>query len=433
MAKEITMPPPTAHVIAGGTHFHVRPHLALAAPAYGATGRALVHELETRGRAAALHLTAMAGGAKGLDTNADVARLVDALVADPATRLLFMPVALCDFTASVLAGSEPTLSGKGAPRLRTGDGSQTLAMTPAPKVIGGVRRERKDIFLVGFKTTAGAAPAEQFAAGLRLVKQSSCNLVLANDVHTRLNMVVTPEQASYHVTEDRRAALAGLVEMALLRAELTFTRSTVIPGEPVPWSSELVPAALRRVVDHCIARGAYRPFLGATVGHFAVKLDDGRFLTSRRKTDYNRLSEVGLVLVEARGEGEVVAHGARPSVGGQSQRILFAEHPGLDCIVHFHCPLRAGSPVPVRSQRPFECGSHECGKNTSDGLRPFGDAWAVMLDQHGPNVVFSRDADPERVIRFIEESFDLTGTTAGFPLPASARGEGGGYAREALR
>lgn len=191
-----------------------------------------------------------------------------------------------------------------------------------------------------------------------------------------------------------------------------------------------MPEALRRVVDHCIARGAYKPFLGATVGHFAVKLGDGRFLTSRRKTDFNRLHEVGLVLVEARGESEVVAHGSRPSVGGQSQRIVFAEHPGLDCIVHFHCPLRDGSPVPVRSQRPFECGSHECGKNTSDGLRPFGDAWAVMLDRHGPNVVFSRDADPERVIRFIEESFDLAGTTAGFPLSDGSRGEQG---RAALR
>ncbi len=410
------MPTPTAHIIAGGTQFHVRPHLALAAPAHGTAGRALLHELETRGQEAALYLTRMAGGPKDLDTNADVARLVAALVADPATRLLFMPVALCDFTASVIEDGEPTPSGKEQPRLRTAEGKQTMVLTPAPKVIGAVRRDRKDVFLVGFKTTAGATPSEQLAAGLRLLKQSSCNLVLANDLHTRLNMVVTPEQAAYHVTEDRRAALSALVDMALLRSRLTFTRSIVVPGAPVPWSSELVPPALRRIVDHCVARGAYKPFLGATVGHFAVKIGEGRFLTSRRKTDFNHLSEVGLVLVETRGDREVVAHGSRPSVGGQSQRILFADHPGLDCIVHFHCPLRPGSPVPVRSQRPFECGSHECGRNTSDGLRPFGDVWAVMLDKHGPNVVFPRTADPARVIQFIEENFDLGGTTAGFPL-----------------
>lgn len=411
-----------AHIIAGGTHFHVRPHLALAAPAFGAAGRKLKAALEARGRPAALHLTAMAGGDKHLDTNDDIARLVSTLVADPATRLLFMPVALCDFTGAVLDGGAPTPSGKGEPRLKTDEGPKTLSLTPAPKVIGMVRRERKDIFLVGFKTTAGAGEAEQFAAGLKLLKKASCNLVLANDLHTRTNMIITPEQASYHVTKDRDLALESLVEMALLRAELTFTRSTVVPGDPVPWSSELVPAALRKVVDHCIARGAYKPFLGATVGHFAVKIGEGRFLTSRRKTDFNRLAEVGLVLVEARGDHEVIAHGSRPSVGGQSQRIIFTEHPDLDCIVHFHCPPRPGSAVPVRAQRPFECGSHECGKNTSQGLRRFGALAAVMLDQHGPNIVFSRHADPEEIIRFIDENFDLSLSTAGFPLPPPERG-----------
>jgi DNA / pantothenate metabolism flavoprotein/Class II Aldolase and Adducin N-terminal domain len=412
------MIPPSAHVLAGGTHFHVRPHLALAATALGTTGRMIARLLEARGRPAALHLTAMAGGPADLDTNDDVAALVRRLVADPSTRLVFMPVALCDFTGAVLDGGSPTPSGKRAPRLRTDEGPRTLAIAPAPKIVGEVRRERKDIFLVAFKATAGATPDEQFAAGLRLLKTASCNLVLCNDLHTRTHLIVTPEQAGYHETRDRAEALEALVDMALLRSRGTFTRSTVVPGDPVPWSSDLVPSALRRVVDHCVARGAYKPFLGATVGHFAVRLDDGSFLTSRRKTDFNRLSEVGLVRVEARGDSEVLAHGSRPSVGGQSQRIVFAEHPGSDCIVHFHCPARPGSRVPLRSQRAYECGSHECGKNTSDGLVRSGDLWAVMLDRHGPNIVFSRRADPDRVIAFIEENFDLARTTAGYALPA---------------
>jgi len=361
----------------------------------------------------------MAGGSRELDTNDDVARLVGTLVRDPATRMIFMPVALCDFTASVLLEGVATPSGKNEPRLRTAEGGQTLLLQPAPKVIREIRKERKDVFLVGVKTTAGATEAEQLAAGLTLLKTASCNLVLANDLHTRLQMIVTPEQASYHVTTDRALALDNLVDMALLRGDLTFTRSTVVPGDPVPWSSNLVPRTLRTVVDHCVARGAYKPFLGATVGHFAVKIGEGQFLTSRRKTDFNRLAETGLVLVEARGDREVIAHGSRPSVGGQSQRIIFAEHPGLDCIVHFHCPPKPGSEVPVRSQRPFECGSHECGKNTIQGLRSFGLLAAVMLDRHGPNIVFSREADPGQIIQFIEENFDLAGTTAGFPLPVS--------------
>ena len=415
------MNPKLAHVIGGGTHFHVRPHFALSAPAYGATARQLASLLEARSQATRLHLTRMAGGDRDLDTNADVARLVEALVCDPATGLLFMPVALTDYIGDIETGGRPTASGKGAPRLRTTDGDQLLHLSPAAKVIGNVRRTRKDIFLVGFKTTAGAHAKEQFAQGLELLKRSSCNLVLANDLHTRTNMVITPEEACHHVTTDREAALLALVEMSLLRSGLTFTRSTVIDGAPIPWTSELVPDTLRCVVDHCIGRGAYKPFLGTTVGHFAVKIDKDLFLTSRRKTNFNRLGEVGLVLVEARGEHEVVAHGARPSVGGQSQRIIFAEHPDVDCIVHFHCPLRAGSRVPVRSQRPFECGSHECGKNASDGLERFGDVWAVMLGGHGPNIAFRRNADPARVICFIEDNFDLRGSTSGVStLEASA-------------
>jgi hypothetical protein len=123
---------------------------------------------------------------------------------------------------------------------------------------------------------------------------------------------------------------------------------------------------------------------------------------------------VGLVLIEAIGDDRVIAHGSRPSVGGQSQRIIFREHPAVDCIVHFHCPLRPGSRIPTREQRPHECGSHQCGANTSAGLSPFGDLLSVMLDRHGPNIVFHRSIDPERVIAFIEENFDLEASTAGF-------------------
>ncbi len=39
---------------------------------------------------------------------------------------------------------------------------------------------------------------------------------------------------------------------------------------------------------------------------------------------------------------------------------------------------------------------------------------AVMLDQHGPNIVFKRDTDPQKVIEFIEENFDLTAKTGGY-------------------
>ncbi len=413
----------TVHVIGGGTVSHVRAHLALCVPAYGSTARRIaqlchVHDDKMD---VVLHLTRMADPSSRLVTNEDVRELVEELVTDKRTKIVFFNPAIVDFDGTV--GDVP--SGKYAERLRTSDGvgrpvEYAMNLTPAGKLIKRFRvgdethAPRKDIFLVGFKATAGASPEEQYGQGLEMLKKSSANLVLANDTVTRLNMVIVPEEALYHVTTDREEALKGLVEMAYLRSHLTFTRSTVVAGDPVPWESDLVPDALRIVIDHCIERGAYKKFLGVTAGHFAVRVDDTTFLTSRRKTDFNDMKNVGLVKIKTDGPDSVIAYGSRPSVGGQSQRIVFREHPDADCIVHFHCPKKPESAVPTVSQREFECGSHECGANTSQGLKRFGNLLAVYLDEHGPNVVFNRSIDPKEVIGFIEDNFDLTQKTGGY-------------------
>jgi hypothetical protein len=403
------------HIVGGGTVMHVRNHLALAAPAYGTTARAIAAICARRGEPATLVLTRMADASSPYETNDDVARLARELVADPSVRIVFWNPAVCDYRGLV----DGVPSGPKAERLHTSDGARTMELVPADKVVASIRRERKDIFLVAWKTTAGATEDAMYAAGLRLLKSSSINLVMVNDPVTRMNMVVTPEEARYHVTGDRAEALEGLVEMALLRARGTFTRSTVVPdSEAIAWRSDAVAANLRAVVDHCIRCGAYRPLDTprgrVTAGHFAARGADGRIVTSRRWSDFNDLDRVGMVLIEARGDGEVIAWGGKPSVGGQSQRIIFATHPRIANIVHVHCPLRPGADVPVRPQRPFECGSHECGRNTADGLRELEPGiWAVMLDQHGPNVCFAADVDPARVIDFLERNFDLAAKTGG--------------------
>lgn len=417
------------HVIGGGTVFHVRPHLALCAPAYGETARTLANlcSIHMPDLQEVLHLTRIAsGGLTELETNEDVDRLLDKLIADPATKIIIMNVALCDFEGLVesylyengdfhqTGGTE----GKYGTRLKTRDAAEQpqaymMSLTPSPKLLGKIRKTRKDIFLVAFKTTCGATEDEQYIAGLNLLKEASCNLVLANDIKTRLNMVITPEEARYHVTTNRDESLLGLVEMTYLRSHLTFTQSTVVAGDPVSWESSEVPQTLREVVDHCITRGAYKPFRGATVGHFAVKLNNKTFLTSKRKTNFNDLKKLGLVKIVTDGPDTVLAYGAKPSVGGQSQRIVFRDHPDCDCIVHFHCPIKNNSEVPTVSQREYECGSHQCGENTSKGLRKFGNLYAVFLDQHGPNIVFNKNINPQEVIDFIENNFNLEGKTGG--------------------
>lgn len=424
-------------VIGGGTVSHVRNHLALCAPAYGTTARKLLELLRAKlGILSAeanereygysnreyyvnLHLTNMAGGTEDLETNEDVAKLVDQLVANEKTKIIFFNPALVDYTGTVLesgpVGHEwyddlPTTSGKHAERLQTSKGSQTMKLEPAPKVLSKIRKERKDIFLVAFKTTCGATLDEQFLAGLNLLKKNSCNLVLANDTKTRYNMVITPEQARYYVSNDREKVLKGLVEMAISRSKGTFTRSRVVTGRGIPWKSDTVPTTLRTVVDHCIAKGAYKPFNGATVGHFACKIDSKKFMTSMRGSNFNNLQE--LAYVHAEDDNNVISQGGKPSVGGQSQRIIFRQHPDMDCIVHFHCPPKNTAHLSVREQINYECGSHECGENTSYGLREeVPGIKCVYLDNHGPNIVFNRNIDPQKVINFIDQNFDLSDST----------------------
>lgn len=414
-------------IFGGGTIFPVRCHLALGPTQYepplvadagGETARRLADlaKVILPNMDVDLRLTKMAGGSKRLNTNADVESAISEIIQDDLTKVVIMSAALCDFEGEIVPqiGEEFIPSGKYAQRLLTSDGEQLLRLKPAKKLIGLIRKTRKDIFLVGFKTTCNASSKDQYLAGLNLCKKSSCNLVLANDVGTRLNMIVTPEESKYAMTTDREAAERELMEMIFHRTHMTFTRSTVVAGEPVKWESDLVPPSLRAVVEYCISNNAYKPFNGVTAGHFACKLDDTTFLTSIRRTNFNDLAKNGMVKCITDGPDTVLAYGAKPSVGGQSQRIVFRDHPGLDCIVHFHCPIKSSSLVPSVSQREFECGSHQCGQNTSSGLKQFGNLWAVYLDNHGPNIVFNKSIDPKEVIDFIETNFDLSAKTDGF-------------------
>jgi hypothetical protein len=464
------------YVLTGGTMIHIAPHFSLCAPAYGKVGEqiaiALSGELHTRWSKdenvryaeaqiegildedplqaittfEQVHLirTKMALGSQDksraeaelfkkagipyLETNEDLEKVIETLIADPDTATLVMAVAVCDWEPDDLHTMEggdcdalvTREFGKKQPRLRTADGDLMLGLTPTDKLIGKIRKERKDIFLVGFKASTGLTEDEQYIAGLGLLKGASCNLVLSNDVHTRTNMVITPEEARYSVTKDRKEVVSTLAQMTVMRSGLTFTRSTVIPGDPIAWDSDAVPENLRTVVNYCIEAGAYKPFKDKTVGHFATRGPDGVIYTSRRKSNFNRLPDEGLLRIDTVDGDRVIAHGAKPSVGGQSQRIIFDAHSDVDCIVHFHVPLRGGIPgtktadISVREQKPYECGSHECGRNTSDGLREHDDGIkAVMLDQHGPNICFGRNADPQKVIEFIEGHWDLQAKTGG--------------------
>jgi hypothetical protein len=442
------------YIYGGGTFNRIAPHLSLAAPAFGTVATQLAQCLERRtSMDVKVVLTKMAlGNERPCDTEArqywdaaypqaptqqlvstnDVASHLSVVVDDLNTKVVVMTCAICDFQARVVDCSSMPVN----PDMRLDSTTVYEAtLTGVPKILPIVRqlpskttgKPRKDIFLVAFKATSGESIEGMWKKGVALLKRNSCNLVLVNDVKTRMNMIVTPEESSYHITSDRRAVLEGLAEMICLRSNLTFTQSTVTGGALVPWNSDLIPNSLRTVVNHCIRGHAYKTFENSTVGHFAVKLKSNTFLTSVRRSNFNDLGKngTGMVLIQTDGPDTVLAYGAKPSVGGQSQRQVFADHTDCDCIFHAHVPLRKQTGdviIPIVSQYEFECGSHQCGKNTSQGLATFtlGDGKSVVkavhLDNHGPNIVFNRDVRPDLIIDFIEQNWDLSKKTTGLQV-----------------
>ena len=414
------------HIISGGTRFYVAPHFATSAPAMGATGWKLLELCkkafsEEEDTSVNLHLTKMAGGDHNLDTNFHVKRLVDELVFDKNTQVVFFPVAMIDHEM-IIHGMEQNLSEnsgeKHNPRYLERLSSQKeykVSLVPADKVIGNIRKERKDIFLIGFKETCNFTEDQQYLAGLNLCKKNHVNLVFANDTGNGRCMVITPEEARYYVTTDRNKALEGLVDLVKHRHGLDYPKSEVVEGKHVDWNSELIPNSLRTVVNYCVANNAYKPFNGVTTGHFAVKLSDKEFLTSRRRTNFNDIAKLGLVKIESVNDQLVKAYGSKPSVGGQSQRIIFEQHPDMDCVIHFHAPLRDldDPDIPQVPQYKVECGSQQCGRQTSEGLKKIGNLMVVYLQEHGPNIVFNRNINPQEVIDFIHQKFDLTKKTGG--------------------
>lgn len=418
-------------ILGGGTRQYVRNHTYVGAKGGGSTARMInkiIRDHPLNRMDIELVLTNMAmGGHEMMNVNTpeDIRHLAKGLANDNRVKVVFMNCAIVDFEWQI----GDIESGKHAKRLSTHDEGplpEMKAMGVTPKILPIFRqlpnsygKVRKDIFLVAFKATCGDTNQEMFEKGLKCLKDNSANLVLVNDTKRMHNMIITPEEAVYHETGNRYEAILGLVDMTLHRSQLTFTQSTVIAGDPIPWNDPLVPESLRQVVDFCVAQNAYKPMADATVGHFAAKLDDRTFLTSKRKSNFNKLKEIGLVKIVTDGPDTVLAYGAKPSVGGQSQRMVFNDHPGMDCIVHFHCPLNEfpHDDIPIVSQREVECGSHQCGQNTSNGLKDFGGFKCVMLDQHGPNIVFPRDIDPSRIIEFITNNFNLQEKTSGYHLP----------------
>ena len=389
-------------IIGGGTFSHVRNHLSLAAPAFGGTAKQMYSNLSK----SEMILTKMADINSNIITTQDLSDRMDELIADDTVGTIIMNAAVCDFDGMILG--EQIKSDPHATRLKTACGQKMMELMPSDKIISKIRLARPDIFLVGFKTTTNESSTGQFLTGLKMMKSVKCNLVLANDVVTRNNMIITPEETRYCETTDRGEAITELCEMIRLRQNLTYHRTNLIETDNIPMSA--TPQCFQDVVMYLKRHGGFieNNGNGFTPGHFCYKIHDGTFLSSQRKADHTHVFINGLSKVITTHFGQDVYGTRKASVGATSQQMIFEQFPDYDCIVHTHNPRTLISDLPVTPQRPYQCGSIECGVNTVTNMRKYDDdIAAVYLEKHGANILFRSDADPLKIIDFIDHHLQL--------------------------
>ena len=390
-------------VLGGGTFEPIANHLSLSAPAFGTIAKELAIRLGGE-----LVLTKMANPESTLLTSQDVWEYLEEQLKDESLGTIVLSVAFCDFELYNEIGSSDKAENRlHAERYHTSEGIKEIKIIPTEKIVDKLRRLRPDIFLVGFKTTTKKTEDEQFISGLKMMKRSKCNLVLANDVITRNNIIITPEE-SFYKTSSREDAIEQLCEMIRTRQVGTYTRSRLFEGSNIPITD--LPSTFTEVLGMVIKAGGFiiNNGNGFTPGHFGYRSGSHSFISSQRKVNHNDVFEVGLSLVEIGDDDTFTVFGTKKaSVGAKSQWLMYQENPDYDCIIHVHCPIKEGSQVLVVPQKPFQCGSLECGMNTVNNLVDYDGIKAVYLDKHGPNILFKSTQDPNMVMKFINDNFQL--------------------------
>ena len=173
-------------VFGGGTFNHISCHLALAAPAFGETAKRLHRMFEDNGTLESqLVLTKMADSYSSLFTNADVEKyVVDVLLPDDSVKAIVMNAAICDFEVDNPSDQA---------RLSSSQDYQVTLKGIQGKILSLIKKSRPDIIVAGFKTTHGATKVEQVAKAFASMHNSGLDMVLANDLDSRNNILVTKD------------------------------------------------------------------------------------------------------------------------------------------------------------------------------------------------------------------------------------------------
>jgi hypothetical protein len=192
-------------------------HLALAAPAFGETAKRL-HKMfeDTDTFESQLVLTKMADPTSNLMTNEDVERYVlDVLLRDLNVKVVVMNAAICDFEMENPSDQA---------RLSSSQDYQVTLKGIKGKILSLISKNRPDIVLAGFKTTCGATKVEQVAKAFASMYASKLDIVLANDLETRENILVTSDLRVDH-GQSRHYMLQRLVEESVKAYRVAAWRS----------------------------------------------------------------------------------------------------------------------------------------------------------------------------------------------------------------
>jgi len=214
-------------VVGGGTVFHLKPQLALSAPAYGTTAKRTFIFMETMCNSseyydvlgqrfvAQLVLTKMADPNSNIETNEDLAHWIGNLDADVAAVLFDATV--LDFSGLLYGeGGWPMIIGRATAKLQTkkiGEKKRVdVGLFKTEKAINRIKRALPGVFLVGFKSTFGLSVSEQAAESVSLAEDAFCDIVLSRDGKTG-NAILTMGGETKLLDRDADAlsVLVGLV------------------------------------------------------------------------------------------------------------------------------------------------------------------------------------------------------------------------------
>jgi ubiquinone/menaquinone biosynthesis C-methylase UbiE len=264
-------------------------------------------------------------------------RSILALAADAKNDVMILAMAASDYGPKAVEG-----------KISSDNPSLTLELEALPKIISFVKKERPDIFLVGFKLLVNVPPDQLIERAYESMLRDKQDLAVANVGRNSmrpselLTYIITAERGIVPVPRDELPErLAALIEQRHSRAYY-HTNLTKVPELPVP-SAELAEfVADTKRLAHLAIFNSYTATRREEFGFVAKRTAGGTLITGRgsSKTDATA-DEVSLVTAVDPEERSlaVVSTGKKASLNASLAHLIFEARPEINYIVHAHIPL----------------------------------------------------------------------------------------------